>query len=105
MSHTLLVSDEARAEIDEAVGWYERQSPGVGFRLQKAVGTILKKIQETPNRFAPFSPAIRKAGVPRFPYFIYYAQAGEIIGVIAVFHAKRSPEALQARLRRNPFHS
>ena len=60
MSHALIVSDDARAEIVEAIGWYEEQRPGSGARLENALDGLLGRILATPLRFAPVSASVRK---------------------------------------------
>jgi plasmid stabilization system protein ParE len=41
---------------------------------------------------------VRKAGVKRFPYSIYYRDEPTRIVVLAVFHGRRDPRVWQARI-------
>ena len=98
MSRELIIKTVAKAEAAEAHNWYEERRRGLGGQFLLAVEAVLAVIQRTPERFpAALGPA-RKARLRRFPYAIYYIWREELISVIAIFHAKRDPQILLARL-------
>jgi hypothetical protein len=43
------LSDEAIADADEAVAWYEAQKTGLGFDFSLQLAEMLQKIEETPE--------------------------------------------------------
>jgi toxin ParE1/3/4 len=49
----LLIHSEARAELEEAVAYYERQRQGLGLELEAEVSQAFRKIQENPGLGAP----------------------------------------------------
>ena len=72
MSLTILFRPLARLELDEAMGWYERQKTGLGVELKEAVDQMLARIVETPGRFHPVRGEVRRALLRRFPYAIHF---------------------------------
>jgi plasmid stabilization system protein ParE len=57
----------ARQELEEAIGWYERQQAGLGIEFKEAVDQMLTRIAETPGRFRPLRGEVRRALLRRFP--------------------------------------
>lgn len=98
MSRELIIRRAAKLETAEAHDWYDERKPGLGIEFLTAVEAVLAVIERAPDRFpVVFGPA-RKARLRRFPYAIYFIQRGDLISVIAVFHAKRNPQILLDRL-------
>jgi toxin ParE1/3/4 len=97
MSLPVLFRPLARTELDEAVGWYEKQKQGLGVELKEAVDQVLGRIAETPGRFRPVRGEVRRALLRRFPYAIHFCLEPQAIVVLAVFHTKRDPRHLEGR--------
>jgi plasmid stabilization system protein ParE len=97
MSLPVLFRPLARRELDEAVGWYEKQKQGLGVELKEAVDQVLGRIAETPERFRPVRGEVRRALLRRFPYAIHFLLEPQAIVVLAVFHTKRDPRHLEGR--------
>ena len=90
---------KARQELWEAVTFYEQQPPGLGAEFDQGVAAILEKAVETPGQFQRVDPMLRKARFQRFNFFIYFTAISEgHIQVVAIVHARRSPEWIQRRL-------
>lgn len=97
MSLPILFRPLARLELDEAMGWYERQKAGLGFAFKEAVDQMLARIAETPGRFRPVRGEVRRALLSRFPYAIHFVPEPQAIVILAVFHSKRDPRHLEGR--------
>ena len=97
MSLPVILRPIARLELDEAMGWYERQKPGLGLELKDAVDQMLARIAESPGRFRPVRGEVRRALLRRFPYAIHFLPEPNAIVVLAVFHTKRDPRHLEGR--------
>lgn len=97
MSQPVRFHPIARLELDEAMGWYERQKSGLGMELKEAVVQMLARIDETPGRFRPVRGEIRRALLRRFPYAIHFLTEADAIVVLAVFHTKRNPRHIEGR--------
>ena len=94
----ILFHPAARAELDEAVGHYAAQRSGLGVELRAEVESAAVRIQQTPERWAPFTKFTRRFRVRRFPYSVVYVIRPELIVIVAVAHEKRKPGYWQARL-------
>lgn len=98
MSRVVVLRPEAKLEFDDAFDWYECRRPGLGIDFVACVEETFDRIAETPELHAKVLHEMRRAGVHRFPYSVYYtAEVGQIT-VIAVFHANRDPSVWQSRI-------
>ena len=91
MIRRLIVRDEAEVEIDDAVGWYEEQSPGLGLEFLRAVEAVIAAIRRHPERFPIIHRRARRAVLRRFPYSVLFTSSDERVVVHAVFHSRRDP--------------
>lgn len=87
----------ARSEYDEAVAWYEGERAGLGLEFKNAVDELLARIEAMPLMFRAVRGPVRRAVVKRFPYTIHFLNETDRIVVLAVYHAARDPEKLEAR--------
>lgn len=97
MTRALVVEPEAAAELEDAVLWYERRSPGLGMEFARLVRAVLYEIERTPQQFAEVEPGIRRAIMRRFPFAIFFLLEPERIAVIAIFHHRREPRTRATR--------
>ncbi len=97
MTLPLVVSPEAAAEVEEAVGWYETRSLGLGTEFARVVRATFAVIERTPFQFPEAALGIRRAVMRRFPYAAYFAIEPNSIAVLAVFHHRRHPAHWRAR--------
>jgi plasmid stabilization system protein ParE len=89
---------EARAELTDAVDWYERQRPKLGSSFFAEVQAAFNRIAANPQLYAPVYGPVRKASVRRFPYVVLYREEpGEVV-IISVFHTSRDPSIWQQRV-------
>jgi toxin ParE1/3/4 len=88
----IVIHREARAELEEAVGNYERQKEGLGLALQAEVEKALTTVRENPQIGSPYkATGFRYFVVRRFMYVIYYTELEEVVWVAAVAHGRRRP--------------
>jgi plasmid stabilization system protein ParE len=97
MSVTVVLRPAAQAEFDEAFDWYEQQRAGLGPQFAASVQDTLDRLAVMPQVHSPVFKDLRRAGVRRFPYAIYYRIEATQVVVIAVFHMKRDPKIWQGR--------
>jgi plasmid stabilization system protein ParE len=91
MTPRLTLRPIARAEIEEAYGWYEERLAGLGEEFLAAVRDALTAVEEAPRRHPVIRNGVRRALVRRFPYSILYmAEPGATV-VLACFHGSRDP--------------
>jgi plasmid stabilization system protein ParE len=91
------VEPEAEAELEEAFGWYEERTPGLGSEFMRAVRAAFATVSRNPEQFARVRGEIRRALVRRFPYAVYYIVEPGQISVIAVVHTRQHPRRWQSR--------
>ncbi len=87
----------ARAEIDEAYGWYEERRAGLGEEFLAEVRRVLASVEETPRLYPVIRRDIRRALLRRFPYSILYVADPEATVVLACFHGSRDPRRWHRR--------
>ena len=90
------IHEEARAELIEAADYYEREQSGLGAEFTTFADDALRKIEQTPRRFAKLETIrlkaeIRRCLLPKFPYIVIYEVEGDLVHVLAVAHASRRP--------------
>jgi hypothetical protein len=97
------ILDEARAELDTAMAYYEARRPGLGLEmLEEAVETV-EKATRFPESGAPPSDLlkpwdVRKNHLRRFSFSIVVGCVGGERKIIAVAHQRRRPGYWQRRL-------
>lgn len=82
---------EARAEMREAVEFYEARLNGLGLRFLSAVEQTTDRISAHPEAGTPLGSELRKWIVPGFPYNIIYRVWEDYTYLVAVAHQHRRP--------------
>ena len=88
---------EANEDLLEARAWYSNIRPEIGERFALTVAATVDAITEHPLQFPLVHRAMRRAGVRRFPYALFFEVEEHQIVVIACFHGKRNPTRWQIR--------
>jgi hypothetical protein len=83
---------EAESEHLKQVAYYEAQQAGLGARYLAEVTAALEYICEAPHHF-PIArpPALRRLGLKRFPFTIFFRELSDVIQVVAVAPHRRRP--------------
>ncbi|MDA9409052.1 MULTISPECIES: type II toxin-antitoxin system RelE/ParE family toxin [unclassified Bradyrhizobium] len=87
----VLFTRAARADLLEAVRWYDTHAPHVVPQFRDALRAALIKVGENPKQFPLASKNARRALLRRFPYIVVYRETQDTIYIIAVFHTSRDP--------------
>lgn len=90
----------AEQELIETVGYYNFQSPGLGFEFAVEATHTLTRIAEYPLAWHKLSERTRRCRTNRFPYGIIYQIRKDCIMIIAVMHLHRKPETWQERIKK-----
>jgi toxin ParE1/3/4 len=84
--------DQAKAELEETVAWYEQRRAGLGRELQLAVENVVHRICENPKAGSRYGTSrFRYLLVRRFPYVVFYSESKALVRVMAVAHGRRKP--------------
>lgn len=97
MSRSVVFRRVAKLELEDAIAWYEEREEGLGTKFRLAITEQLERIATSPDQFAYVRGQIRRAVLRRFPYSIYFLSETDRLVVLAIFHAKRSPQRLEPR--------
>lgn len=82
----------AKAELEDAVSFYESRAKGLGLDLVEKVRDAVGKIQRNPDAWPPHHRTkFRKLFTARFPYTIFYLELSDLTWIVAVAHASRRP--------------
>ena len=82
----------ARRDVEEARDWYAAHSPELESRFAAELAATLDTILRYPRAFPIVQAAVRRAGLPVFPYLVYYLAENEAVVVLRVLHGKRHPD-------------
>jgi plasmid stabilization system protein ParE len=83
--------DVAQEEFDEAVEYYNAQSPGLGDEFLLEVLSTLERVRQFPHAWHPYTENSRRCQTRRFPYGVAYQILESEILVVAVAHLHRRP--------------
>ena len=97
MNLFLIIRPEAERDMAEARDWYEGQREGLGIEFLTAVEKVFAYVSEFPESYKVEYRGIRRAGMRRFPYVVYYRVQGTEILIIAVQHGRRSTRRWRGR--------
>jgi plasmid stabilization system protein ParE len=85
-------SEDADADIAEAMRWYRQQRIGLEERFLEEVEACVAKAVEFPKRFRVVYKRFRQAPLDGFPFVIIYEVIEEDMVVFRVFHTSRDPK-------------
>lgn len=93
------ILEAAEAELDDAVEYYNAESPRLGDKFLLEFIKSVERIKNYPDAWHPFSKATRRCRLNRFPYAIIYHPHNENIDIIAVACLHRRPGYWKKRLK------
>ena len=92
MNHTLVVTPEAEAEIDQAKEWYLNQSRRAAERFRESVDLALETIAFNPEQYQIVYRDTRHVLLDEFPYALFYTVTETQVTVVSCFHTARDPK-------------
>jgi len=98
MSGKLIIRPEAEADLTEAFEWYEARVSDLGLEFIRAVDSLFNSIIRNPQAFPIVYKSVRRALTRKFPYEVFFMVDPDSVVILAVFHAKRSPQRWQERI-------
>jgi plasmid stabilization system protein ParE len=90
MKYRIILSPDARADINSAVRWYQQIDPDVAFRFLLKTGATIDRIRRYPYSFQRVKGVFRRAVLHRFPYSIFFVLKNELAIIMAVRHQRQS---------------
>ena len=96
---TVRLLDVAQQELDEAISYYNGESPGLGDAFLLETVAAVDRIRRFPDAWHPLGDEIRRCRLRRFPYGLIYSKDEEGILILAVAHTHREPDYWRNRIR------
>ena len=93
----LFLKSPANLDYAAAVDYPEGKQRGLGREFEQELENLFERIKEAPERFPEIAPNVRKAILRRFKHKICFTVEGREIGILAIYHPSRDPEALRKR--------
>jgi toxin ParE1/3/4 len=88
----IIFHDEAGAEFDDAIAYYEKQEDGLGLGFHLEVERAVEIIERHPQIGSRYkSTRFRQYVLARFPHIIFYLELDDVIWIAAVAHSRRKP--------------
>lgn len=75
----------ARAEIAEALEWYQVRSRVASTEFLDALDVVLRQIAAAPVQFPLVQGQLRRVLLKRFPYAVYYKVYPKTISIVGAF--------------------
>ena len=88
----------AEIELDQAIEYYNYESPGLGDAFLTEVLKALDRIGEFPKAWHPLSARTRRCQMRRFPYGIIYQVRQDEILIVAIANLHRRPDYWEYRI-------
>ena len=89
----------ALAELEDAVVYYNSESPGLGYEFADEIFRTVRRAQAHPTAWQRLSLRTRRCLTNRFPYAIIYQLRKNVLLVVAVMHMHRHPASWKSRLQ------
>ena len=90
MSRRIILSPDARADLESAARWYRRKEINLSHRFRAEVRSTLLRIARNPYSFMRYDVAVRRACMDRFRYYIFFRFNADEVFVRAIIHQRRS---------------
>lgn len=97
MTRRVDVSEAAEQDLAEAAVWYEERGAGLGADLVRRTREAMQRIALTPLIYPIAHGSLRRAGVKRFPYGVFFRAYDDRVEIAAIFHDRRDPTLWQLR--------
>ena len=90
-----------RADISEAINWYEDVQPGLGLEFSRDLLSHYRQLPRDAQLYAVRFADVRRLNLDRFPFVLFYVIHSDEIWLLAVLHASRDTEEVLARRRKH----
>lgn len=91
---------QIEADVREGMAHYDRQSPGLGARFRRTFYATVDDLLVFPEKHpVKQESGIRTRLMRPFPYFVFYAVENDVVYILSVQYAGRSPTFLESVAR------
>jgi len=98
MTFKIRIEQEALADIQQAVTWYNEQQAGLGHKFHDEVKASFKKLKINPF-FQIRYDNVRCLPLRKFPYMIHFTihEQDKLLIIWAIFNTGRNPDIWKKR--------
>jgi toxin ParE1/3/4 len=94
----IIFHDDAQAEFDAAIAYYEMREKGLGLRFHTDVERAARLVNQYPRIGCQYkSTEFRRYVIGRFPYSIFYLEFEDAIWIVSIAHNTRRPDYWKGR--------
>lgn len=98
MPKTLILTENAQHDLDDAYKWYQELNLGLGQEFIRCVDATLSEISRNPLHYqVVFDKRVHRALTYRFPFSVYFVNEEDVITIFAILHQRRSPDSWKTR--------
>lgn len=87
------IKPRAQRELERAAAWWAENRPAAPGAVRKDVEAALALLAQEPSIGTkvetPRPQVVRRLYLPRVKYFVYYRVRGDVLEVVAFWHASR----------------
>jgi hypothetical protein len=94
----LIVDPAAKLDASDIADYYDTANLGLGTDFLMELARLISLIHENPLLYPQYVRHTRKASLSRFPYWVLYWFNDQLIHVVAIVDARRSPKWIETRL-------
>ena len=91
MSRALRFDAAAERELNEAVDFYDLESPGLDDVFLAELEHALTQVEKVPEAAEPLRHGVRRRLLHTFPYALLYSLRTDEVRILAVAHQRRRP--------------
>ena len=99
MPFSIVIKPIVWLDIEDAIDWYEKQSPRLGKRFYKNFEEATERILSQPTVYITVTQNVRRVLLKTFPYKLFYTISGDTIYILGLLHGKRSKASIKKRLQ------
>lgn len=97
MTRELRLHQDALRELNDAAGYYDHESAGLGSVFVDEVEAGFARIRMHPDAAPEVASGVRKLALARFPYSLVYESREDSVRILAVAHQRRRPHYWRGR--------
>ena len=94
----IILIPPSNKELEEAIGYYNDQMPGLGEQFYNAFLSSVDYISIAPDAWGKVAKNTRRINIKRFPYLILYVFDGNDILITCIAHQHRNPTYYSNRI-------
>lgn len=103
MTRRWRIHEEALAEIDATIAWYDEQRAGLGLEFLAELRRTLGELRAVPgasahDRSGTADGVVRRRRMRAFPYAVIFSEVDDAYVVLAVMHLRRRPGYWRSRV-------